>query len=55
VYPRKKRGWRAQRAGHSKTCAHGKSVRADRHLRPDDDPVRAQAAIFDKPVLLIFN
>jgi hypothetical protein len=43
--------WRAQRAGVSKTCTDGKSVRADHRLRADDETIRTQATIFDKPIL----
>jgi hypothetical protein len=52
VYPYEKRGWRAQRAGFAKTCTDGKSVRADRLLRTDDEPIRTQETIFEEPVLL---
>jgi len=55
LYPCKKRGWRAQRAGFAKTCTDGKSVRADRRLRADDEPIRTQAAIFEKSVFLILK
>jgi hypothetical protein len=48
VYPYQKRGWRAQRAGFAKTCADGKSVRADRCLRTDDETIRTQTTIFNK-------
>jgi len=39
---------RAQRAGVAKTCTDGKSVRADRRLRADDEAIRTQATIFEK-------
>jgi hypothetical protein len=53
VYPYRKRGWRAQRADVRKTCTDGKSVRADRRLRTDDEAIRTQATIFEEPVFLI--
>jgi len=55
VYPYKKRGWRAQRAGIANTCKDGKSVRADRRLRADDETIRTQATIFEEPVVLILK
>jgi hypothetical protein len=55
VYPYKKRDWRAQRAGVGKTCTDGKSVRADRRLRTDDEAIRTQATIFKEPVFLILK
>jgi hypothetical protein len=55
VYPYKKRSWRAQRAGVSKTCTDGKSVRADRLLRTDDEAIRAQETIFEGPAFLILK
>jgi len=55
VYPYKKRGWRAQRAGLAKTCTDGKPVRADRRLRTDDETIRTQATIFEEPVFGILK
>jgi hypothetical protein len=55
VYPYKKRGWRAQRAGVGKTCTNGKSVRADRRLRTDDEAIRTQTTIFKEPIFFILK
>jgi len=55
VYPCRKRGWRAQRAGFAKTCTDGESVRADRRLRADDGPIRTQATVLEEPVFLILQ
>jgi hypothetical protein len=41
--------------GVGKTCTDRKSVRADRRLRTDDETIRAQSAIFEKPVLLVLK
>jgi hypothetical protein len=46
VYPHKRPGWRAPRAGFGKTRTDGKSVRADRRLRTDDEAIRTQSTIF---------
>jgi hypothetical protein len=51
----KKRDWRAPRTGLAKTCTDGKSVRAHRRLRTDDEAMRTQATIFDEAVFLILN
>ena len=55
LYPRKKIGRRAQRAGVSKTCTDGKSVRADRRWRADDEAIRTPTTIFEKTAFLILK
>jgi hypothetical protein len=39
----------------AKPCTDGKTVRADRRLRPDDEAICAQATILEEPVFLILK
>jgi hypothetical protein len=55
VYPYIGRGWRAERAGVGKACTDGKSVRADRRLRTDNEAIRAQSTIFVEPIFRILK
>jgi hypothetical protein len=39
----------------AETCTDGKSVRADRRLRTDDEAIRTQATIFEEAIFLILK
>jgi len=44
-----------QRAGVAKTCTDDEAVRADRRLRADDETIRTQSTIIEKPVVFELN